>query len=102
MPAGRASGSSTGGLSAGQRLHAGVALAAADLAVEADLLEPGDLHLSLAPGRMLLGQPLDQAQDAVAQLHREVGCRCAAERADLLDGYLRRFCLPGVEGFAHR
>ena len=49
-----------------------------------ELLELGDLALAFEPGRVVGGQRLDQAADAVADLQREVGGGGAGEGADVL------------------
>lgn len=51
----------------------------------AEPVEQLDLLLTVAPGRMILGEPLDQLADARAQLVREVGRGRADEHVDLLD-----------------
>jgi hypothetical protein len=45
---------------AAQRRHAALGGVTANLAHEGDLVQPGDLALALAAGRVILGQPANQ------------------------------------------
>jgi cobalt-zinc-cadmium efflux system protein len=70
--------------------------------VVGELLEVGDRSLPLASCGVVLGQGIDQAADAVADLEREMGRRGAGQRPDVLDRDLvRGIEQVGMLGFAH-
>src|SRR3954454_22427843 len=74
----------------------------ADLAGVAQPDEPLDLALALDAGRVILGQPRDEVDDAVAQLQREVRGGGAHERPHVLDGdRVAVLQALGVLGLAH-
>src|SRR6185437_11322322 len=87
---------------AAQRIEPRLGRGPPDLAHERDPVQPGDLALTLDPGRVVGRQLLDKGADAIAQLEREVGGGSAHQLAHVLN----RHVVVGLEaiwmlGLAH-
>src|SRR5829696_6355137 len=86
----------------GERALAVLEALAADLAGDAEALEPGDLELAEAAGGVVLREPGDQLADAVAQLQGEVRGGGAHQLADVVDRHLvLRAQALGLLGLGH-
>lgn len=72
---------------AGQRCHPGLGGVTPDLSDERDLVQPGDLTLSLRARGMSLGQVANQSPDPGAELQCEVGCGGSHQLAHILHGH---------------